>query len=78
MDKGIDSRKTKSHRSHDKKMEYISVYRHHNHSPRHSIKREESIPSLSHVRKHKRRSGVDDLEGEMNKIKPPTFDSEHK
>jgi hypothetical protein len=24
------------------------------------------------------RSGVDELKGEMNKIKPPTFDGEHK
>jgi hypothetical protein len=35
-----------------------------------------SIPSL--VRNHKRRYGVDELQGKMNKIKPPTFDGEHK
>jgi hypothetical protein len=36
------------------------------------------VPSPSPVRKHKKRSGVDELQGEMNKIKPPTFDGEHK
>ena len=30
------------------------------------------------VMKHKRRSRVDELQGEMNKIKPPTFDGEKK
>ena len=33
--------------------------------------------SPSPVRKHKG-FGVDELRGEMNKIKPPTFDGEHK
>jgi hypothetical protein len=37
-----------------------------------------SSSSSSPVRKHKRRIGVDELQGEMNKIKPPTFDSEHQ
>jgi hypothetical protein len=37
-----------------------------------------SSSSPSPVRKHKRRTGVDELQGEMNKIKPPTFDGEHK
>jgi antitoxin component of MazEF toxin-antitoxin module len=27
---------------------------------------------------HKRRFGVDELQGEMNKTKPTTFDGEHK
>jgi hypothetical protein len=38
--------------------------------------RSSSSPSLD--RNHKRRTEVDDLRGEMNKIKPPTFDGEHK
>jgi hypothetical protein len=37
-----------------------------------------TIVQLSPVRKHKRRFGVDELQGEMNKIKPPIFDGEHK
>ena len=34
--------------------------------------------SISPVRKDNKRSGVDELQGEMNNIKPPTFDGEHK
>jgi hypothetical protein len=44
----------------------------------------QSIPIRKHTvvqahptRKH-RRSRVDELKGEMNKITPPTFDGEHK
>jgi hypothetical protein len=44
---------------------------------RNSNKRAHNSSSPSPVRKHKR-SGVDELRGEMNKIKPPTFDGEHK
>jgi hypothetical protein len=51
---------------------------HHHHSPRHSTRREYNNLSISPVRKHKRRSGVDELQGEMNKIRPPIFDDEHK
>jgi hypothetical protein len=36
-----------------------------------------SSSSPSPVRKHKRKTRVDALQGEMNKIKPPTFDGEH-
>jgi hypothetical protein len=78
VDKETDSSKSKDHRSHAKKEESRSVGRHHHHSPRHSVRREESSPSLSPVRKHRRSSGVDELQGEMRKIKPPTFDGEHK
>jgi hypothetical protein len=52
--------------------------RHHHRSPRNSTIREYNNPSISLVRKHKRRSGVDELQGEMNKINPPIFDGEHK
>jgi hypothetical protein len=38
MDKGTELSKSKSHRSHDKKEEYISIDRHPNHSPRHSVR----------------------------------------
>jgi hypothetical protein len=33
---------------------------------------------LDHPLPENTRSGVDELKGEMNKIKPPTFDGEHK
>jgi hypothetical protein len=54
-----------------------SVGRHHHHSQSHSKRRAHNSSSPSPTRKH-RRSGVDELKGEMNKIKPPTFDGEHK
>jgi hypothetical protein len=50
----------------------------HRHSPKHSFRKTHSSSSPSLVRKHKRMTGVDELQGEMNKIKPPTFDGEHK
>jgi hypothetical protein len=78
MDKENDSSKSRSHGSHDERRRTQSVGRHHHHSPRHSTRREHSSSSPSPVRKHKRRSGVDELQGEMNKIKPPTFDGENK
>jgi hypothetical protein len=78
MDKENGSRKSGSHRSPDERRRERSVGRHHHHSPRNSTRREHSSSSPSPVRKHKRRSRVDELQGEMNKIKPPTFDGEHK
>jgi hypothetical protein len=65
------------HKPSDEKRKERSVSRHHHHSPRHSNKRVGNNSSLSPVRRYKR-SGVDELRGEMNKIKPPTFDGEHK
>ena len=78
MDKESGSRKLGSHRSPDEKRRTRSVNRHHHHSPRYSNRRTPSISSPSPVRKHKKRVGVDELRGEMNKIKPPTFDGEKK
>jgi hypothetical protein len=77
LDKESDSRKTGSRRIPEKKRRSRSVSRHHRHSPKHSNKEAHSSSSPSPTRKH-RRSGVDELKGEMNKIKPPTFDGEHK
>jgi hypothetical protein len=77
LDKESGSRKSGSHMPSDEKIKEISVSRHHHHSPRHPNKRSENISSPSLVRKQKR-SKVDELQGEMNKIKPPTFDGEHK
>jgi hypothetical protein len=45
---------------------------------KHSFRKVHSISSPYPIRKHKRRSRVDELQGEMNKIKPPTFDGEKK
>jgi hypothetical protein len=78
MGKETESSRSGSHRSHDERGRTRSVGRHHHHSPRHSTKRAHRSSSPSPVRKHKKRSGVDELQGEMNKIKPPTFDGEHK
>ena len=78
LDKESGSKKLGSHRSLDEKIRIRSVSRHHHHSPRHSTRREHSSLSPSTVRKHERRSGVDELQGEMKKIKPPTFDGDHK
>jgi hypothetical protein len=71
LDKESGSSKSGSHRR------TKSDNRHHQHSLSHSNKRAHKNSSPSPVRKHKR-SGVDELRGEMNKIKPPTFDGEHK
>jgi hypothetical protein len=69
--------KSGSHKSSDEKRKARSVSRHHHHSLRHSNKRAGKISSRSSVKRYKR-SGVDELQGEMNKIKPPTFNGEHK
>jgi hypothetical protein len=70
-------RKSGSHKPSDEKRKERSVSRHHHHSQRHLTKRACINSSPSPVRRHKR-SGVDELRGEMNKIKTPTFDGEHK
>jgi len=68
MDKDIDSRKSGSHGSHDEGRRTRSVGRYHHHSPRNSTRRVHSISSPSPMRKHNRRYGVDEIQGEMNKI----------
>jgi hypothetical protein len=78
MDKENASRKSGSHMCHDERRRERSVGIHHHHSPNHSTMRAHSSSSPSHVRNHKRSYGVDELQGEMNKMKPPTFDGEHK
>jgi hypothetical protein len=72
-----DSSKTESRRTPERKRRSRSVSRHHRHSPKHSSREAHSSSSPSLTRKHKR-SGMDELKGEMNKIKPPMFDGEHK
>ena len=75
--KESDSSRSESHKSSEDKGKVKSASRHHHHPLRHSHKRAGNISSLSPIRRYKR-SGVDELRGEMNKIKPPTFDGEHK
>jgi hypothetical protein len=79
MDKETKTSRSRSHKSHDEKTrEARSVGRHRPHSPKHSIRKSHSSSSPYPVKKHKRSTGVEKLQEEMNKIKPPTFDSEHK
>jgi len=78
MDKEIKSIKSRSHNFHDERRKKISVDMHHDHSPRHSTRRAHNSSIPSPIRKHKMRSVVDELHGEMNNIKPPPFDGEHK
>jgi hypothetical protein len=77
LEKESDSSKIGSHKNPERKRRSRSVSRHHGHSPKNSNKKAHSSSSPSPTRKY-RRSGVDELKGEMNKIKPPTFDGEHK
>jgi hypothetical protein len=76
LDKESDSSRTGSHRT-SKGRRSRSVGTHHHHSQSRSKRREHSSSSPSPTKNH-RRSGVDELKGEMNKFKPPTFDGEHK
>jgi hypothetical protein len=77
LDKQYDSSKSGSRRTPERKRRSRSVSRHRRHSPKHSNKEAHNSSSPSPTRKN-RRSGVDELKGEMNKIKPPTFNGEHR
>jgi hypothetical protein len=77
LDKESGSSKTGSHGTLEKKGISRSISRHHRHSLKHSNKRAHNSSSPSPTRKH-RKLEVDELKGEMNKIKPPTFDGEYK
>ena len=78
MDKENDSRKSGSHRSRDERGRTRSVGRYYHHSLGNYTMREHSSSSSFLVRKHKKRSRVDELQGEMKKINLVTFDGEHK
>jgi hypothetical protein len=77
LDKESDSNKTESRENSKRKRRVRSISRHHRHSPKHSNKEAHSSSIPSPTIKH-RKLKVDELKGEMNKIKPPTFDREHK
>jgi hypothetical protein len=77
LDKGSGSNKSGSHRSPDEERRERSTSRHHQHSQRHSKRRPHGSSSPYPTRKHGR-SEVDEIKGEMTKIKPPTFDGRHQ
>jgi hypothetical protein len=77
LEKESDTRKTGSRRTPKRKIRSRSGSRHCCRSLKNFDKEAHSSSSRSPTRKH-RSSGVDELKGEMNKIKPPTFDGEHK
>jgi hypothetical protein len=77
LEKESDIRKIGSCRTPERKIKSTSVSGHRRRSPKNSGKEAHSSSSPSPTRKH-RRYGVDELKGEMNKIKPSTFDGEHK
>jgi hypothetical protein len=89
LEKRSDSSKTESRRTPERKIRSISVKtperktrsrsgsRHHRYFPKHSSKEAHSSSRPSPTKKH-RGFGMDELKGEMNNIKPPTFDGEHK
>jgi hypothetical protein len=77
LDKESGSSKSGSHGTPDEERRGRSGSRHHQHSQRHSKRRPHNSSSPSPTRNH-RRYEVDEMKGEMNKIKPPTFDGDHK
>jgi hypothetical protein len=77
LDKESDSSKTGSHGPPKRKWRSRSINKHRRHSPKYSNKKANSSSSPYPTRNH-RRFGVDELKGELNNTKPPTFDGEHK
>jgi hypothetical protein len=77
LDKESGSKKLGSHMTPEGKGRSRNYNIHHHHSQRNSNRRAQNSSSPSPARKH-RRSGVDELKGEMNKINTPNFDGEHK
>jgi hypothetical protein len=77
LEKGSDTRKSRSVRTPKGRRRWRSGNRHYYLSPKHSSKETHSSSSPSPTRKHQK-YGKDELKGEMNKIKPPKFDGEHK
>jgi hypothetical protein len=76
LDKERDSRKTGSHHT-SEGIRSRSIGKHHHHSQGPSKRRAHSS-SIPYPTRKNMRYGVDDLKGEMNKIKPPMFYGEHK
>jgi hypothetical protein len=77
LEKGRDSSTIESLKTHERRRRSRSGSQHLSRSQRHSDRKTHSSSSPSPTRKHQK-SGNEELKGEMNKIKPPTFDGEHK
>jgi hypothetical protein len=77
LEKGSDTRKSRSVKTPEGRRRSRSGNRHYRLSPKHSGKETHSSSSSSPTRKH-RKSGREELKGEMNNIKLPKFDGEHK
>ena len=77
LDKESGSKKSENHGTIEKKGRSRSGRKHRQHSQRHSKRRPHNISIPSPTRNH-RRFEVDELKGEMNKIKLPTFDGGHQ
>jgi hypothetical protein len=77
LDKESGSSKSENHGTPDEERRGRSGSIHHHHSRRNSKRRPHNSSSPSPTRKSKRYE-VDELKGEMNKIKPHTFDGENK
>jgi hypothetical protein len=77
LEKESDTSRSRSVRTHERRRRSRSGSRHYRLSPKHSGKEKHSSSSPSPTRKH-RKSGRNELKGEINKIKPPTFNGEHK
>jgi hypothetical protein len=76
LDKESVSSRTGSHQTSEGRSSR-SVGRHHHHSQGCSKRRKPNSSSPSPTKKN-RRSGLDELKGEMNNIKSPKFDGEHQ
>jgi hypothetical protein len=77
LEKGSDTSRSRSVKTPEGRRRSRSGSRHHSRSQKHSDRETHSSSSPSPTRKH-RKSGKEELKGEMNKIKPPSFDGEHK
>jgi hypothetical protein len=77
LEKESDSSKTESRRTLERETRSRSVSRHRRRSQKNLSREAHSSSSPSPTRKNKI-SRMDELKGEMNNIKPPTFDGEHK
>jgi hypothetical protein len=76
LEKGRDSGMIESRIEHGRRSRSRSSSQHHSRSQKHLDRETHSSSSPSPTQKH-RKSGREELKGEMNKIKPPTFDGEH-
>jgi hypothetical protein len=88
---GSDSRHEEEGRHHERRDNYrrpshsrSASRTHRHHSPPYSTRKfyasEDSIssPEVSHVRHQRRRHELDSLQGELRKLKPPSFDGERE